>query len=90
MNNPKCRYCGQPMKIDDIDYYNTYYKYDCEGYQKERKLVKEIDYLKYQRVQKIRELENHRSTGVYLKKRNSLKSSIRELDSEYEKEPEVK
>lgn len=90
MNHPKCRYCGQSMKIDDTDYYDTYYECDCEGYQKERRLLGEINYLKNERVQKIRELENHRSTGVYLKKRNSLKSSIRELDREYEKEPEVK
>ena len=90
MNKPKCRYCGQPMEVDDIDYYGTYYKCSCEGYQKERRIMGEINYLKYQRVQKIRELEDHRSSGVYLKERNSLKNAISKLDYEYEKEPEVK
>nr|DAG32691.1 MAG TPA: zinc finger domain-containing protein [Caudoviricetes sp.] len=90
MNNPKCRYCGQPMKIDEVYYDTRFYKCNCEGYQKEVELMKEIDNLEYQRRKKIVELRKHRDTGIYSKERNSLKNAISKLDYEYEKEPEVK
>lgn len=84
MNKPKCRYCGQPMIYDGTYYDDMSFTCNCDGYQKELNLVSEIESLKYKREQKIRELENHRNAGEYLRLRNSLEQKIRELDSKYE------
>ena len=86
---PLCRYCEQPMKIDEVYYNQIDYCCDCDGYKKESSLRKEIACLEHNRVEKIVELSKHMSTIAFRRKKSKLEQAIREVDNRYEKEEKI-
>ena len=83
MSNPLCKYCGNPMLIDSIEYTDIWYKCKCEGYLKEQKLLAEIRDIEDSLRKKRDELQTHKSNSLYAKSIGELKRKLRETEELY-------
>lgn len=83
MSKPLCKYCGNPMLIDSIEYSDIWYKCKCEGYLKEQKLLTEIKDIEYSLYEKRDELRKHRSNSLYEKSIEELKRQIKKIENDY-------
>lgn len=83
MQNPLCKYCGNPMSIQDIDYYGISYECHCDGYIKEQELEEEISAIEDNLRKKKAELECHRANSLYRCSIRELEQKIKEIESQY-------
>lgn len=83
MRNPLCKYCGNPMLIDNIEYTDIWYKCKCEGYLKEQKLIVEIRDIEDSLWKKKNELANHQSSSMYAKSIGELKRKVEKIEELY-------
>lgn len=83
MSKPLCKYCGNPMLIDSIEYTDIWYECKCEGYLKEQKLLTEIRDIEYSLWEKRDELQKHRSNSLYTKSIGELKRQIEKIENDY-------
>lgn len=83
MREPLCKYCGNPMLIDSIEYTDIWYKCNCEGYLKEQKLMADIRDIEYSLRKKQDELQQHRSNSLYAKSIQELKLKLMEIEELY-------
>jgi hypothetical protein len=83
MREPLCKYCGNPMLIDSIEYTDIWYKCKCEGYLKEQKLLTEIRDIEDSLWKKKDELQNHKSNNLYAKSIRELKKKLEETEELY-------
>lgn len=83
MSNPLCKYCGNPMLIDSIEYTDIWYKCKCEGYLKEQKLLTEIRDIEDSLWKKRDELQKHKSNSLYAKSIRELKKQIEKIEHDY-------
>lgn len=83
MRKPLCKYCGNPMFIEGIEYTDIWYECKCEGYLKEQKLLKEIGDIKHSLWKKEDELQKHRSNSLYAKSIEELKREIEKVENDY-------
>ena len=84
MNNPLCKYCGSPMKIESVDYYGVSYECRCDGYIKEQELKEEIFTIEHNLWKKKSELENHQANSLYRCSIRELENKIKEIKLQYE------